>query len=74
MPEQNRGGDDQQNWGKYLGFGMEVAVGVAVGFFVGQWLDKRYGWNPWGVMIGTMIGMAAGMYPLIRAGLNENKD
>jgi F0F1-type ATP synthase assembly protein I len=51
-----------------------MAVGVVLGLVVGSWLDKRFGWTPWGVLVGTMLGMASGMYLLIRDGLRVNKD
>jgi F0F1-type ATP synthase assembly protein I len=66
--------DNDANWGKYLGIGLEMAIGALLGYFVGRWLDNRYGWSPWGVMIGSMTGVAAGMYMLIKEGIAMNKD
>jgi len=66
--------DSNSNWGKYLGMGFEVAVGVGLGYIVGNWLDKKYGWSPWGVLAGTMLGIAAGMYLMIKEALRMNKD
>ena len=65
---------DDQNWGRYLGIGLEMAVGVTLGLFAGRWIDRHYGTDPWGVMIGTMVGLAAGMYLLIRDAIRMNKD
>ncbi|HYE18833.1 MAG TPA: AtpZ/AtpI family protein [Tepidisphaeraceae bacterium] len=66
--------DSDTNWGKYLGMGLEVAVGVILGYLVGNWLDQRNGWSPWGVIVGTMLGIAAGMYMLIKEAIRMNKD
>lgn len=68
MPENN-----EPNLGRYLGMGLEVAVGVGLGSLVGWWLDKRYQWS-WGMVIGAMIGLAGGMYLLIREAIRMNKD
>lgn len=65
---------DQQNWGQYLGMGLQMAVGVGLGVLVGTWLDRKYGWSPWGVTVGAMLGLAAGMYLLIKEALRMNKD
>jgi F0F1-type ATP synthase assembly protein I len=65
---------NQQNWGRYFGIGLEIALGVGIGYVVGAWLDRRYGWTPWGVIAGTMIGLAAGLYLLIKEALRMNKD
>jgi len=45
-----------------------------LGYFVGHWLDNRYGWYPWATLIGAMLGLAAGMYLLIKSALRMNKD
>jgi len=68
MPDNN-----EPNLGRYLGVGLEVAVGVGLGSLVGWWLDKRYQWS-WGMVIGAMIGLAGGMYLLIREAIRMNKD
>ena len=69
MPQQN-----DANWGRYLGLGMEMAIGVALGYVAGWWLDERYGWAPWGVMVGSLLGVAGGLYLLIKEALRINKD
>jgi F0F1-type ATP synthase assembly protein I len=62
------------NWGRFVGVGFEIAVGVTIGYFVGGWLDRRYGWNNYGTLAGVMLGVAAGMYLLIRDAIRMNKD
>lgn len=67
--------DDQQpGWGRYFGIGLEMLVGVGLGLMVGQWLDRRFGFDPWGTTVGVMLGMAGGMYLLIKQGIAANKD
>ena len=66
--------DDDISWGRYAGIGLQMAVGVVLGVVVGQWLDKRYGWAPWGLTIGAMLGLAGGMYLLIKDAIRINKD
>jgi F0F1-type ATP synthase assembly protein I len=51
-----------------------MGIGVALGVFIGNWLDTKYGWSPWGVVVGSMLGLASGMYLLIRDGMRINKD
>jgi len=66
--------DDEADWGRHLGTGLQMLVGVGLGFLLGNWLDKKYGWSPWGVMACTMLGLAAGMYLLIKDAIRMNKD
>ena len=72
MPQQPQ--NQESGWGKYAGMGLEMAVAVGLGYIVGHWLDKRYGWTPWGVLVGTLAGVAAGMYLLIKEALRMNRD
>ena len=72
-PPKKSGNDDNVNWGRYLGIGLEVGVGVFLGIVVGQFLDRRFGWEPWGTFGCVMLGLAAGMYLLIKEGMNANK-
>jgi ATP synthase protein I len=65
---------EEPGWGQYLGLGLEMAVGVTLGYAVGWWLDRKYGWSPWGVTVGSLLGVAAGMYLLIKEALKMNKD
>jgi F0F1-type ATP synthase assembly protein I len=60
--------------GKSLSLGLEMAVGVGLGAGIGYFLDKRYGWNNTGMIVGSLVGMAGGMYLLIKAALKMNKD
>jgi F0F1-type ATP synthase assembly protein I len=65
---------DDPNWGRYLGVGLQMLVGVGLGAAVGSWLDRKYGWTPWGVLACTGLGLASGMYLLIRDAIRMNKD
>jgi F0F1-type ATP synthase assembly protein I len=65
---------ESPDWGQFLTLGFETAVGVGLGCFVGHWLDRKYGWEPWGTLGGAMLGLAAGMYLLIKEALRMNRD
>ena len=62
------------NWGQFLGLGLQMAVGVGLGVLIGGWLDRHYGWQPWGTTVGALLGLAGGMYLLIKEALRANKD
>jgi F0F1-type ATP synthase assembly protein I len=54
------------DWGRGLSSGLEVAVGVGVGWLIGSWVDRHLHSSPWGLIIGIMLGCAAGMYLLVK--------
>ena len=74
MPDSQRGKDDSESWGKVLGYGAQTAVGATVGWLVGSWLDRKFGWAPWGMTVGIMLGVASGMYLLIKDAIRMNRD
>ena len=37
-------------------------------------LDRKFHLEPWGVLVCTALGLAAGMYSLIREGIRVNRD
>jgi F0F1-type ATP synthase assembly protein I len=69
MPKQ-----DDSKWPKFAAVGLEVAVGVGLGVLIGHWFDGKFHSDPWGILIGSGLGFASGMYLLIKEALKANKD
>jgi F0F1-type ATP synthase assembly protein I len=65
---------DDSNWGRMASLGLEIAAGAFIGAFVGAWVDRRWHCGPWGVLIGTLLGICAGMYVLIKEAMKANKN
>ena len=62
-----------------LAIGTELALMVAGGMFIGQWIDETWlisiGWNPLGLLIGVVAGFAGGialMFRLLKADETDN--
>jgi len=65
---------DRPTWLRFSGIGVEFA-GVVIGFtLIGLWIDRHYDKAPWGVVIGSSLGLIGGMYNLIRESLKASKD
>jgi len=47
--------------------GLEMGIAVLIGLFLGRYLDGRLGTTPWLLIVGTCLGMAAGMMGVFRA-------
>jgi len=62
------------SWVKYSGVGLELAGAVAVFALVGYWFDERYGWKPWGMLVGFVLGFIGGMYNLVRESLQAERE
>jgi ATP synthase protein I len=57
-------------WRRYLRFssmGIELGLAVMAGLIGGQWLDHKFGTTPWLLLVGLLLGMAAGFRSMWRA-------
>jgi hypothetical protein len=53
--------------------GFDVVATVAGGALVGYWIDRHYKSAPWGLLIGSVLGLLAGLYTLVREALRINR-
>lgn len=51
---------------KYLGLGFQFAASILVFLFLGRWLDRRFGTEPWLLLSGVFVGAAAAFYSIYR--------
>lgn len=40
--------------------GITMVASVLIGWYVGSWLDDKLGSSPWLMLVGTLLGVAAG--------------
>ncbi len=63
----------QSPW-RLFGTGLEFAGVVLIFAYLGHLLDNRFGWEPWGILTGAMIGLTGSMYNLIKAVNKANRE
>jgi F0F1-type ATP synthase assembly protein I len=51
----------------YLNLGFQLAAMMAVFFFLGDWIDRRYDCSPTGKLVGSAIGMIGGFINFFRS-------
>lgn len=54
--------------------GLTLALSIAIGVALGWWLDQRFKTNGILVIVGTLIGIAAGFRELIRAVMRSARE
>jgi F0F1-type ATP synthase assembly protein I len=74
LAERSMARKDNKGWGKVASVGLEIAAGAGIGAVTGTWIDRKWHTDPWGVLIGTVLGISAGMYILIKEAMKANKD
>lgn len=52
-------------YGKYGAIGFEFAGSVIAGLFIGDYADANLGTGPFLMVLGVMVGIAAGTYRLV---------
>ena len=45
---------------------MEIAITVTLGFWLGRFLDGRFGTEPWIMVAGVLLGMGLGIFSIIQ--------
>jgi len=52
--------------GVYAGLGLQFALAILLFVYLGQWLDRRLGTEPWLLLIGVFVGAGGGFYSIYR--------
>ena len=64
----------EPNTWRFMGAGLELAGVIGIMAAIGCGVDRWLGTDPWGVMIGSTIGLVGGLYNLIKAVIKANED
>jgi F0F1-type ATP synthase assembly protein I len=56
-----------KQYGRYGSLGIELILSMAVGYYVGRWIDAKVGSTPWIALIGFLVGVYAGFRQIFRA-------
>jgi F0F1-type ATP synthase assembly protein I len=62
------------SWLRHAGVGLELAGAVAGFTLVGYWIDRHFGSQPWGLIVGLALGLIGGLYNLVRESLAAAKE
>lgn len=66
--------DESRTGWRMAGVGFEVASEVAAGALLGWLFDRWRGHGNIGVLVGSIVGIAVGLWSLIRTGLKLNRE
>jgi ATP synthase protein I len=56
---------------RYSSLGLEMGIAVAIGYFIGHWLDGKLGTDPWLTLLFLLFGIAAGFRSVIKLTMEE---
>ncbi len=63
-------GSALRNAGLLFGSGTQLAISVAVMFFLGRWADEKLHTAPWLLIGGVLVGVGAGLASFIRTAMS----
>ena len=46
--------------------GLTMVLSILIGLVAGQWLDAKLGTSPWALIVLLLIGIAAGIFGVVR--------
>ncbi len=67
-------GPDYRRLAELTSIGLMLPSSIAVGLFMGYFLDRWLGTHPWLLLVFTVLGIASGLISLLRALKKELKD
>lgn len=56
-------GDDL--W-RYVGLGLQLTVTIGLFVVLGWWVDRKFGYEPWGITVLSLVGIAVGLYHFVK--------
>ncbi|HEX7183774.1 MAG TPA: AtpZ/AtpI family protein [Thermoanaerobaculia bacterium] len=62
------------SWVRLSGIGFELVAAVAGFTLIGYWWDRHFQTEPWGLLVGALLGLVGGMYNLIRQSLLASRE
>lgn len=62
-----------KSFGRYGAVGFELLASIAVGYYVGHWLDGKFGTH-WIAFVGFLLGCYAGFSALFRTAKQMQRD
>lgn len=51
---------------EFMGVGLQFAIAIIGGLYLGQWLDRRLNTAPWFLIIGVFLGAGLSFYSMYR--------
>ncbi|HTY01570.1 MAG TPA: AtpZ/AtpI family protein [Bacteroidota bacterium] len=60
--------------GTLLTQGIQLALTVVILFFLGRWLDSRWGTAPWLMLAGIFLGTVGGLIKFIRTAMEAGRE
>ena len=69
---------DDYSWmrkaGQASSVGLVFVAATFIGYFFGSWLDRRFGTEPWLMLVFTLLGIVAGFVEMIKIAQQLSKD
>jgi len=60
-------------WLDALSLGLEMAIAVFLGAFLGYQADVYWRTSPWGMVVGVLVGALAGFWNAVKLALRQDE-
>jgi F0F1-type ATP synthase assembly protein I len=58
--------EGETSTGQFAGLGLQMAVSIVGGLYLGQWVDRKIGTDPGFLIIGVFLGAGLSFYSMYR--------
>ena len=76
-PSGTAGGSGGVSAGQFAGVGIQFAASILLFLWLGQWVDRKLGTTPWGLVVGVFTGAGGAfffMYRRLMAAQREDEE
>ncbi len=64
---------DRRELGYYFALA-QVGIEMVVPLGIGVWLDLHFGWSPWALIVGTILGFVGGIAHLVMMSAKHDRE
>jgi len=65
--------DEMRDTGSALTIGYMLVVSILIGYGLGSLVDRYFNTEPWGMLAGLVLGIAAGFYNLFEVAIRMSR-
>ncbi len=60
-------------YGRYIQFGSQLGLSMALPILFGHWLDARYDTSPWFLLFGIFLGVTSSVWTVLKLAFELNE-
>ena len=60
-------------YGKFIQFGSQLGLSMAIPILIGHWADGKYDTSPWFLLLGIFLGITSSVWTVLKLAFDLNE-